>query len=169
MAAKTEAPVETVAPRNDPAPLDVYRKSQATKIAGQRPGFHYEWFRPDQLAIKLKPHQIPDENTGKYTGFLMVDAWEVVRDDSITLPGPGMPSAGKPTDTTVTNGELILCCTPESNYAKYAHIEKLQDDIIDRRLSVGESVNFGDTSFKTRTLADRGQRLSVNKLLDGVQ
>lgn len=167
MAGKESVPV--VAQRNDPNPLEPYRKSRSTEIAGRRPGFTYEWFRRDQLAVKLSPHQIPDELTGKYTGFLMVDGWEAVPVDKIEIPGPGMPSAGKPVDTVVTNGELVLCCTPDENYAKYAVIERKLDQLVDKRLTAGESHDFGDASFKTRTMGDRGQKISINKLLDGVQ
>jgi hypothetical protein len=163
MAADKSIPV--VAPRNDPAALEPYRKSQATKIAGQRPGFTYQWCRPEELDTKLRRHEIGSQ----HTGYLMVDPWEVVAQDKIELPGPGMPSAGKSTDTTVNNGELILLCTPDENAAKYARIEQEMDKLIDRRLSTGESHSFGDTSFKTRTAGDRGQKVSVNKLLDGVQ
>lgn len=158
--------VETVAPRNDPKSLEPYAKSLATKVSGARPGFTQHWFRPDQLT-GLKSKLLPHEIGGVHTGYHMVDGWTVVSLDAVKLER-GMDSAGKPTDTTVSNGDLILCETPNENFAKYAVIEAKHDQLIDKRLSGGESVSFGDTSFKTRTHGDRGQRVSVNKLLDGV-
>ena len=158
--------IETVAPRNDPKPLEPYAKSQATKVSGARPGFTQHWFRPEQLeglGSKLRPHEIGNE----HVGFFMVDGWTVVENKDVKLER-GMASAGKPTDTMVTNGELILCETPTENFSKYAIIEAKMDALIDRRLSQGETHSYGDTSFKTRTHGDKGQRMSVNKLLDGV-
>src|SRR5260221_435811 len=89
----TEA-VPTVAPRNDPNPLEPYAKSEATKIAGERPGFTYHWFRPEQLATNTSKHEIGN----KHTGYLMVDGWEVVPRAEVKIPGRGMASAGKPMD-----------------------------------------------------------------------
>ena len=157
--------VPTVATRNDPRPLEPYAKSQATRISGEKPGFTYQWFRPEQLAEKLSKHEIGND----HTGYFMVDPWEVVSKEAITLPGPGMASAGKPTDTTVTNGELILCCTPTENHAKYQAMERLNDALIDKRLTGGEKINFGSrTSFKTRTMGGRDAlEASANDILAG--
>jgi hypothetical protein len=165
MAAKETVPV--VAPRVDPVSLEPYRKSQATKFANERPGFKYHWFRPDELPVKLRPHEIGSP----HTGYLMVDAWEVVKSGEIELPGPGLPSGGKPLDTTVNRGDIVLCCTPEANFAKYGVIEKKMDTLIDHRLTGGERVNFGQkTNFKTRTVGGReGLDASATDVLAGVR
>ena len=158
--------VPTVAPRNDPKALEPYAKSRATQISGQRKGFHQEWFRPEQVEQKLNPHEIGNS----HTGFLMVEGWTVVPVDKIQLER-GMASAGTPVDTVVTNGELVLLETPDENYAKYGVIEKLNDSLIDKRLSGGERVNLGGkTTFKTRTMGGReGLDASAGDILQGVQ
>ena len=162
--AKSDAPVETVAPRNDPKALEPYAKSQATKVSGARPGFTQHWFRKDQMEQKLRAHEIGNS----HVGFLMVDGWTVVSRGAVTLER-GMASAGTPTDTTVTNGELFLCETPDENFAKYAVIERKMDALIDGRLSGGETLNLGgNTKFKTRTAGGRaGLEASANDILNG--
>lgn len=163
MAAKDAVP--TVPQRNDPKPLEPYRKSRSTEIAAQRPGFQYQWMRPEDVEWKSRPHEIGN----KHVGYFEVGGWEVVRKNEIKTPGPGMPSAGTPVDTTVTNGELILMCLPDAEHIKYAEMERLNDELIDKRLTTGESHSFGNTSFKTRTTGGKASLdANVNKILEGV-
>ncbi len=160
--------VPTVAPRNDPKPLEPYAKSLSTQVAGARPGFVQHWFRPDQLSglkSKLNPHEIGND----HTGYFMVDGWTVVDTKDVKLER-GMDSAGKPLDTKVTNGELILCETTAENHSKYALIEEKNDKLIDKRLAGGERHNLGGrTTFKTRTMGGRDSLdASANDILQGV-
>lgn len=164
--AKPTEDVPVVAPRNDPKALEPYAQSKSLQLAGQDPDFEYQWFRKDQLTVKLRQHEVGD----KHTGFLMVDPWEVVHYSAELSQGRPRDDAGKPVDTTVTNGELVLCRTPKTNYAKYAVIEKKRDDLIDARLSKGVREPLGDGStFKTRTVGGRdGLGANANNILAGV-
>lgn len=161
--------VETVAPRNDPNPLAPYAKSQALQLSGMDPAFAYEWFRQDQLKVKLSRHEIGSEATG----YLMVEPWEVVSVGDVGQ-GRAREDAGKPLDTKVTNGELILCRTPKDNHAKYGVIEAANDSLIDKRLSQGERHRMGSSShpinFKTRTAGGRaGLGADPNDIIGGIQ
>ena len=169
--AKVEAPaasapveVKVVAPRNDPKALEPYAKPQWSKIKNQRPDREYQWFRRDQLDYKTRPHEIGNA----HTGFLMVDGWDIEHDDSIQT-GRQRDDAGSPVDTVVTNGELVLCSTPKSNFAKYQVIERKQDALIDQRFTGGQKIGFGGkTSFKTRTVGGRdGIEQSAHDILQG--
>ena len=161
---------DIVAPRHDPSPLEPYAKSKALELAGQSPDFEHHWFRRDELAEKLRPHEIGD----KHVGFLMVDAWEVVDNTKGVTQGRSRDDAGKPVDTVMTNGELILCRTRKENHAKYAVIEKLRDNMIDKRLSGGEGHKFTEgtagATFKTRTAGGRDSLdASATDIIAGVQ
>ncbi len=155
----------TVPKRNDPAALEPYAKSQATKAENQDPNFAYEWFREDQLELKLHRHEIGSQSTG----YLMVEPWEHVTQDQGIALGRGPASDGKPLDTRVRKGDLWLCRTPKDNHAKYARIEHENDALIDRRLSGGQRADIGnDVSITTRTMGDNGRSVNLNKMLDGV-
>lgn len=158
--------VPVVPPRNDPKALEPYGKSRALELAGRDPGFEYQWFRKDQLPTKTVPHEIgrPD------VGYLMVDAWEVVHKTKGLEQGRSRDDAGKPVDTVMTNGELVLCRLPKSEFAKYAVIDRKTDELISKRLTGGEKHAFGEaTFFKTRTLGGRqAEASSVNDILQGV-
>jgi hypothetical protein len=162
------ASVPVVPRRKDPKALEPYAKSRATVVKNARPGFHQEWFRPDQLPNKLTDHEIGSE----HTGYHMVEGWTVVSMDKVQLER-GMASAGKPLDTVVSNGELVLCETPDENYAKYKVIEDIEDKLIDKRLAGGERHNFKDGkatgSLKSRVVGGRdGVDVSTNDVLNGV-
>ncbi len=145
--------VPTVAKRNDPAALEPYAKSQATKAEGQDPAFAYHWFREDQLDVKCRPHEIGNERTG----YLMVAGWQPVAQTEGIVTGRGPAAGGTSTDTTIRKGDLVLCKLPKEEHAKYAVIEKKNDAIVDKRLSAGERHEFGqNTRFKTRTVGGRG-------------
>lgn len=156
---------KVVPPRNDPNPLEPYSRSRALELAGRDPGFHYEWKHPSDVATHLRPQEIGDQ----FTGYLMIDPWEVVDDRQGVTQGRGRADAGKAVDTTVTNGELVLMRTTQENAAKYRVIEQRRDRLIDQRLYKGERVNLpGGSNFKTRTVGGRdGLSIDPNDALQG--
>lgn len=148
MPKETAPEVPTVAPRNDPKAMEPYARSRSLEVAGMDPAFEYQWFRKDELPRKLIAHEIGQPGVG----YLMVDAWEVVQKQKGLDQGRGRDDAGKPVDTTMTNGELVFCRLPKAEFAKYAVIERIADEAISRKLTKGESHDLGDkTTFKTRT------------------
>jgi len=157
---------KVVPPRNDPKPLEPYARSRALELQGLNPDFHHQWFRPDEVANKTRPHEIGD----KFVGYFMVDAWEVVDTTHGVTQGRARDDAGKPVDTVMTNGELVLLRTTKENYAKYERIEELRDAIIDKRLAGGQAHNFGyGTKFKTRTAGGRNSiDAAPSDILQGV-
>lgn len=163
MPKQDDAPV--VAPRNDPAALEPYSRSRALELAGRRPDMEYQWIRRDQVADYTRAREIGNQ----YTGYLMVDPWEVVDDKQGLSQGKARADAGKPVDTVMTNGELILVCTTKENHRKYAVIEEKMDGLIDKRLSKGERINLpGGSNFKTRTVGGRaGLDIDPNEALSG--
>lgn len=148
MPKETAPEVPTVAPRNDPKSLEPYARSRSLEVAGMDPDFAYQWCRKDELPRKLVAHEIGNRDVG----YLMVDAWEVVHVKKGLDQGRGRDDAGKPLDTSMTNGELVFLRLHKSEFAKYAVIENKTDSLISKRLTKGESHDFGDkTTFKTRT------------------
>lgn len=167
MAARDQIPEgKIVPPRNDPKALEPYARSKALELQGRDPEFEYQWFRPDQLSEKLSRHEIGNQ----FTGFLMVDPWEVVDTTQGVTQVRTRDDAGRGVDTTMTNGDLVLCRTPRANHAKYAVIEQRMDEKIDQRLAGGQAHNFGyGTTFKTRTVGGDPERHSVaTKVLEGI-
>ncbi len=145
--------VPTVAKRNDPAALEPYSKSRSTLAENQDPNFEYQWFRPDQLEKKCKPHEIPSKDEG--IGFWMVAGWQVVHTDEGIGTGPGPAAGSNTTDTTVTKGDLVLCKLHKSEYAKYGAMERKRDERVEARLK-GDRINFGmGTSFKSGVVGGR--------------
>ena len=161
---KDTAPV--VPPRNDPKPLEPYARSRSLELAGLNPDFVHQWFRRDEIADKTRAHEIGAVGVG----FLMVDAWEVVDTTMGVTNGRARDDAGKPVDTTVTNGDLVLLRTTKENYEKYEVIGRKRDELIDQRLAGGQAHNFGfGTSFKTRTAGGRASLdAAPTKILEGV-
>jgi hypothetical protein len=144
--------VPTVAKRNDPASLEPYAKSQATKAENVPPGWVAHWFREDQLEEKCRPHEIGNERTG----FLMVAGWQLCTKNDGIVTGRGPAAGGTSTDTTVRKGDLVLCKIPKEEHDKYAVIERANDELVNKRLTVGEKHNFGsNTTFRTRTVGGR--------------
>ena len=163
---KAEAEVPVVPPRNDPKALEPYGKSQALQLAGRDPGFEYQWFRRDQLPTKTASHEIGHESFG----FWIVEGWEVVHKTKGLEQGRARDAAGRPGDTVMTNGELVLCRLPKTEYAKYAEMDRRSDAQISARLTGGEKHTLGNgTYFRTRTLGGRlAESTSVTEILKGV-
>jgi len=125
-----------------------------------------EWFRPDQLDAKCRPHEIGNAATG----YLTVAGWQVVHKSDGVVTGRGPEAGSNRTDTTVTKGDLVLCMLPKEEYAKYAVIERKRDALVSERLTRGEKHSFGqNTNFRTRTVGGRdGLEADTNEVLQGV-
>ena len=161
--AKTEPPV--VAPRNDPNPLEPYAQSQALRLTNTRPGFVQQWIRQEQVAEYTRRREIGNPAVG----YLMIEPWTVVDTTSGYQQGRARDDASAGVDTVMTNGEMILVETTEENHKKYAVIESLNDDMIDKRLSKGEQKNLGNgSSAKGRAVGGRsGMDAKVSDVLAG--
>lgn len=154
-----------VPPRNDPKALEPYAKSKALELQGRTPGFKYEWIRRSDVEYKSRPHEIGDS----VVGFLMVDGWEVVDSRQGVTQGRARDDAGRPVDTVMTNGELVLMRTTDENHAKYQVIERKRDALIDKRLAGGQRHSFGNASnFKTRTVGGHPDAMSIQQVYQGV-
>jgi hypothetical protein len=149
MATKTELPV--VAPRNDPAPLEPYGKSQALQIQNARPGFVQQWVRQDEVSRYTRRQEIGSPATG----YLMVEPWTVVDMTSGYEQGRKRDDASAGVDTVMTNGEMILVETTVENHAKYAVIENKRDAMIDKRLAHGEKNQSNGVTASRRTVGGR--------------
>jgi hypothetical protein len=161
--AKTEPP--TVAPRNDPNPLAPYAQSQALRLTNTRPGFVQQWVRRDEVEKYGRRKEIGNPAVG----YLMIEPWTVVDTTSGYEQGRPRDDASAGVDTVMTNGEMILMETTEENHKKYAVIESLNDDMIDKRLSHGEKSDRNGVSAKNRAVGGRsGMSAKVNDVLAGV-
>jgi hypothetical protein len=137
-----------VAKRNDPAALEPYSKSRSTQAENQDPNFKYHWFRPDQLEAKCREHEIGNARTG----YLMVAGWQVVSKAEGIETGPGPAAGSNNTDSTVSKGDLVLCKLPNEEHAKYAVIDKKNDQLVSKRFE-GERHEFGmQTSFRSKVV-----------------
>lgn len=152
--------VPTVAKRNDPAALEPYAKSQSTKAENLPAGFVGQWFRPDQLDEKCRPHEIGDPQVG----YLMVAGWQVVHKDEGVVTGRGPAAGSNNTDTTVTKGDLVLCKLPVEEHAKYAVIDRKRDALVTKRLA-GERHNLGGGTKLATQLGAYGDEVDSRNIL----
>lgn len=123
---KTETP--TVPKRKDPKKVEVYARSRAFELAGRDPNCRYQWMSKDPSNPSFygkftRKHEIGNPATG----YAQVDAWEFVSStDGVTMGRP-RDDQGKPIDTALHNGDLVLMKTAAENHEAYAEIERRQD------------------------------------------
>lgn len=125
MDAKTEP---TVPKRKDPKKVEVYSRSRAFELAGRDPGSKYQWMskdhgNPSYYGKFTRPHEIGNAATG----YAQAAAWEFVSSADGVTNGRPRDDQGKPIDTALHNGDLVLMRTTAENYAAYEEIEKRQD------------------------------------------
>lgn len=129
--------VPTVAGRNDPPKgLDVYARSRAHELSRQDPKFDYQYVsrdpkHPQFVGNYLKPREIGNP----IAGYVMLDPWEVVHEGETEQQGRKRADDGKPVDTTMTHGSMIMVRTPKANAEK----ARLMNDRITEKQSAAMS------------------------------
>ncbi len=153
MAIRVDEPkIETkvVAPRNDLKKVEVYGESKARELAGQDPGFRYQYMstdpkNPSFYGKFLRRHEIGDAESG----FAQADAWEFVPESDGVTQGRPRDDQGKPIDTALRHGDLVLMKTTAENHAVYGEIEKRKDASKAKRLA-SDDVRTQGASHKHR-------------------
>jgi hypothetical protein len=120
---------EPVVPkRKDPKKVEVYARSRAFELAGRDPGSKYQWMSKDPSNPSFygkftKRHEVGNAATQ----YAQADAWEFVSSAEGVTTGRPRDDQGKPIDTALHNGDLVLMKTTAENYAAYEEIERRQD------------------------------------------
>lgn len=120
---------EPVVPkRKDPKKVEVYARSRAFELAGRDPGCKYQWMskdpsNPSYFGKFTQAHEVGNAATG----FATADPWEFVSSTEGVKTGRPRDDQGKPIDTAMHNGDLVLMKTTTDNYAVYEEIEKRKD------------------------------------------
>jgi hypothetical protein len=118
----------TVPKRKDPKKVEVYARSRAFELAGRDPGCKYQWMSKDPSNPSFYGKFTRKHEVGNAaTGFATADAWEFVSSTEGVTTGRPRDDQGKPIDTALHNGDLVLMKTTADNHAVYEEIEKRQD------------------------------------------
>jgi hypothetical protein len=149
---KLEEP-KIVPPRNDLKKVEVYAVSKALEISGKDPGCEYEYKstdpnHPGYYGNYDHQHEIGDSSVG----FATVEAWEPVSRKEVTQGRP-RDDQGKPIDTAIRHGSLVLMKTTKENHAAYAEIDRLRDIQKSKYLRAGdkEQINGDNGGAATYT------------------
>lgn len=114
--------------RKDPKKVDIYSRSKAFELAGRDPGCKYQWMSTDQgnpsyYGKFTRKHEVGNNATG----FAVAEPWEFVSSVEGVTAGKARDDQGKPVDTAMRNGDLVLMKTSADNYENYLEIERRQD------------------------------------------
>jgi hypothetical protein len=150
-----------VPPRNNFRKQPVFVKASIADVEGREAGFKYKWVEerdvnhPQHVSRFLKPQHVGDSSIG----YAQADAWEVCSSKASEGKGRIRDDQGKPVDTAVRNGSLILVRTTEENHAVYDEYERLRELAHARRLRQGDSAalagdNGGAATYKARFAND---------------
>lgn len=132
-----------VAERNDPKKVGLRSESEAFKLQGNDPDFHYERkpldpSHPGYVGKYLRRHEIGNQSVG----YLTVEPWEVVeRKDSNHPALRKRADEGKDLDTTVQHGGQILVRIHKREYEKYKLIDRLNDEARSKMLRADRHVH----------------------------
>ena len=113
-----------VPPRNDLKKVEVYGRSRAFELAGRDPDGHYEYKSTDPANPSYHgkfqhKHEVGDAQSG----YAIADAWEFASTKEISTGRP-RDDQGKPIDTAIRNGDLVLMRTSKDNAEVYAEIDR---------------------------------------------
>jgi len=143
-------PPKVVPPRNDPKKVEVYAVSRASQLNGEDPNFHYEWKaldpkNPSYHGRYERRHEIGDNESG----FATCEPWQFVMSNEGVTQGRPRDDMGKPVDTAMRHGDLVLMRTTRENAAVYEEIERRKDAAKSRRMASDKSSGNGATqTFK---------------------
>lgn len=145
-----------VPPRNDQKKVEVYARSRASEISGKNPDSHYEWKStdpksPGYYGKYTSKHEIGND----LSGYAMAEAWEFCSNKDGLEPGRPRDDTGKPIDTAMRHGDLVLMRTTKDNKAVYDEIDRRTDEVKSKRLRAGDDervqgANGGSASYRAR-------------------
>lgn len=118
---------KAVPPRNDLKKVEVYGRSRAFELAGRDPDGHYEYksldpANPSYYGKFQHRHEVGDAQSG----FAIAEPWEFVSSKDGVTTGRPRDDQGKPVDTAMRNGDLVLMRTSKDNAAVYEEIDRLK-------------------------------------------
>lgn len=137
---------KTVPPRNDLKKVEVYAVSRAAELQGKDPSCHYQWMSTDPsnsvgyYGKYTRRHELGDLSSG----YAAAEPWEFVSSNEVTAGRP-RDDQGKPIDTAMRHGDLVLMKTTSENYEVYQEIERRRDAANARRLR-SDKATVTDTS-----------------------
>jgi hypothetical protein len=155
--------VPTVPPQNRIAAKPIFKKGAPTDVFGEKePGFEYQWVErldpshPQHVDNYLNPRNIGDQEVG----YATMEPWEICSSKREHFTGNRREDSGKPIDTTITNGSLILIRTTAENYAVAKEYDLLRQQATAKRLghraednkTVRDDQSGGYATFSTKSL-----------------
>lgn len=128
--------VPTVPARNDLKKVEVYAVSRALELAGRDPNSAYQYMstdpaNPSYYGKFLTKHEVGDPEAG----YAVAEPWEFVSTTEGVAPGRPRDDQGKPVDTAVRHGSLVLMRTSKANHAVYEEIDRRKDAAKEKRLA----------------------------------
>ena len=150
--AKDETPKQ-VPPRNNLKKVEVYARSRANELSGKNPGTRYEWKsvdpkNPSYYGKFAAAHEVGNDAVG----FAMAEPWEFVSSKEGVESGRPRDDQGKPIDTAMKHGDLVLMKTTADNYEVYAEIDRRMDALKAKSLRNGDNEQYADgkAGYKAR-------------------
>lgn len=132
--------VPVVPARKNLKPVEVYAHSKASRLQGQNPDCHYEYFSTDKEHPSYYEKKLVEHEVGSpAVGFAMAEAWQVV-DAKTSGVKTGRPrdDQGKPLDTAIRHGDGVLLMTTKENKAVYDHMDRLKARLSEKQLRNGD-------------------------------
>jgi hypothetical protein len=120
----------------------VFKKGTPADIQGERdPNYEYQWVEgrdtnhPSYVDKYLNPRYVGDPEIG----YAKMEAWEIASSKQERFSGNVRDDQGKPVDTTVWNGSMILIRTPKENASIAREYDLQRQEATARRLGHNES------------------------------
>jgi len=145
--------------------MEVYAESRAYQLRNQDPKFAYQWASKDPAHPQYVGNYLRRREIGNQaTGYSIQDPWEVVQEGAVEQ-GRKRADDGKPVDTTVSNGSLVLIRTPKENAERASYLNEKMCDIQDSALLKGERKAIDKTLYGVKVQG--GDALPTSAQLTG--
>lgn len=169
-AASAETPPK-VPKRNDQKTSPLYRNSQATRLRGEDPDFHYETFSqaPDSPAYIGKRMVEHEAAPASATWNAMVGPWEVCHSqtDKEVRAMDARTDQGKPIDTVQRYGNQIRCRIRKDEYAKYGETERANQAEREKQLFAPDQLRGQQASMTAMVLSgDQDETARMQALMN---